>query len=135
MNCNWFLIVLVSTSFLITSQCQWQSILSLFVPTTWLFYHESDIVILKSPIGVAPLTPEELSTLSPTAALTSSYMKSGMTLTQVCCMYVMYNGIRYTVNIGYLQWFAYCHTCHACHCYKIFSQQQTEHLLHTWTYL
>lgn len=51
-----------------------------------LLYHESDIVILKSPIGVAPLTPEELSTLSPTAALTSSYMKSGMTLTQVYCV-------------------------------------------------
>lgn len=33
--------------------------------------------------GTAPLTPVELSTLSPTAAATSSFMKSGMTLTQV----------------------------------------------------
>ncbi|XP_020609857.1 nucleoprotein TPR-like isoform X1 [Orbicella faveolata] len=38
--------------------------------------------------SVAPLTPEELSTLSPTAALTSSYMKSGMTLTQIYSQYV-----------------------------------------------
>ena len=33
--------------------------------------------------GAAPLTSDELSSLSPTAAATSSFLKSGMTLTQV----------------------------------------------------
>ena len=33
--------------------------------------------------GAAPMTPQELSALSPTAAATSSLLKKGMTLTQV----------------------------------------------------
>ena len=47
-------------------------------------YSLACFITVTSSSGVAPLTPAELSTLSPTAAATSSFLKSGMTLTQVC---------------------------------------------------
>ena len=46
-------------------------------------YSLACFITVTSSSGVAPLTPAELSTLSPTAAATSSFLKSGMTLTQV----------------------------------------------------
>ena len=55
-------------------------------------------VYFTSSLGVAPLTPVELSTLSPTAAATSSFMKSGMTLTQV----LEYFFFNYFLYISYI---------------------------------
>ncbi|CAH3021550.1 unnamed protein product [Porites evermanni] len=48
----------------------------------------NDLLAAARQRGVAPLTPAELSTLSPTAAATSSFLKSGMTLTQIYSQYV-----------------------------------------------
>ncbi|CAH3109789.1 unnamed protein product [Pocillopora meandrina] len=48
----------------------------------------NDLLAAARQRGTAPLTPVELSTLSPTAAATSSFMKSGMTLTQIYSQYV-----------------------------------------------
>ncbi|KAJ7387616.1 hypothetical protein OS493_000951 [Desmophyllum pertusum] len=48
----------------------------------------NDLLAAARQRGAAPLTPAELSTFSPTAAATSSFMKSGMTLTQIYSQYV-----------------------------------------------
>ncbi|XP_074635323.1 nucleoprotein TPR-like isoform X3 [Acropora palmata] len=48
----------------------------------------NDLLTAARQRGAAPLTSDELSSLSPTAAATSSFLKSGMTLTQIYSQYV-----------------------------------------------